>query len=146
MAIVGMFGTVMFTTGSRLTQTFFDLRKHYPARYAHHAVHLQKPVTEFTGPELAEVEFSMNLSTRWGLNPQIMLAQLHRYHDSGQAAVLFVGGQLFSSGLGLFILTELDEQHKYFSRMGIVIGVEVAVKMKEYQALNLWQSLGRLRF
>jgi phage protein U len=146
MALVGMFGAVMFTTGSYRTQTFFDLRRHYSSRYALHEVHLQKPVTEYTGPGLVEVEFNMNLSTRWGLNPHLMLSQLQRYHSRAEAAALFVGGQFFGSGLSLFVCTELDEQHKFFSRNGFLIGAEVAVKLKEYQQQNLWQTLERLRF
>jgi phage protein U len=146
MALVGLYGSVMFMTGSYRTQTFYGMRRHYPSRYAEHEVHLQKPVTEYTGPGLVEIEFSMNLSTRWGLNPHLLLSQLQRYHGQAQAAALFVGGQFFGSGLSLFVITELDEQHKFFSRHGILIGAEVAVKLKEYQSQNLWQTLERLRF
>lgn len=144
MALVGIYGAVMFTTGSRLTQTFFDLRRRYTSRFAAHEVHLQKPCTEYTGPGLVEVEFSMNLSTRWGLNPNILLAQLHFYHERAQAALLFCGGRLLAPGLSLFVCTTLEEQHKYFSRNGALIAAEVAVKLQEYRAT--WQALPMLGF
>lgn len=125
----------MFTTGSYRTQTFYDMRRTFKASYKAHEIHLQKPVGEYVGPGLVEVSFSMNLSTRWGLNPNLLLAQLHQYlGPPAQAAILFVGGRLLGPGLSLFVITDLDESHKYFSRNGILIACEVSVKMTEYQA------------
>ena len=133
--LVGLYGTIPFMTGSYRTQTFYDMRRTHKASFKAHEIHLQKPVSEYVGPGMVEISFSMNLSTRWGLQPQIMLAQLHRYlGPPAQAAILFIGGRLLGPGLSLFVITDLDESHKFFSRNGVLFACEVNVKMTEYQA------------
>lgn len=132
--IVGVYGTIPFSAGSMRTQTFYDQRRTYKAGWKAHEIHLQKPVGEYVGPGLIEVSFSMNLSTRWGFNPNLMLNQLHKYHEEPRAAALFISGRPAAPGLGMFVITEMDEAHNFYSRLGNVIGVTVGVKLTEYQA------------
>jgi Phage P2 GpU len=131
--ITGLYGTVVFGVLGRGAHAYYDLHRHSKARFSDHDIHLQKPVSERTGPGLVELDFMMNLSTRWGPNPHVMLAQLKLYHDNGIAALLWLGAKPAGPGMSLFTLRELDESHKFFSRTGIVIGCEVQVKMVEHQ-------------
>jgi phage protein U len=136
MGMTGLYGTVPFVASSLMTQTYSDLSRKYPARWHQHDVHLQMPIMEYTGPGLVEVEFTMALSTRWGVNPHITLALLHQYHNNALAAVLFMSGRLMGPGQSRFVITDLDEKHKYFNGWGVLIAAEVSVKMKQYEVFQ----------
>lgn len=135
MALVGCFGALIFECSRRRVHTFQDLKVSSAARYAQHDVHLQLPILEFTGPGLNEVSFSMNLNTQWNADPFISLGILRMYNRLGFVAPLLVGNRPITIGFNLWVVTNVSEDHKFFTRQGTLQGAQVDVSLKEYRLL-----------
>lgn len=135
MALVGCFGALIFECSRRRVHTFFDLKVSNQSRYAQHDVHLQIPILEFTGPGLHEVSFSMNLNKQWNADPFASLAVLRMYNRLGFVAPLLVGFKPITLGANFWAVTGVSEDHKLFTRHGILQGAQVDVTLKEYRVL-----------
>lgn len=135
MAIVGCFGALIFECSRKKVHTFFGLKVSNAARYAQQDVHLQLPILEFTGPGLSEVSFSMNFNKQWNADPFASLAILRLYSRTGAVAPLLVGNRPITLGFNLWVVTNVSEDHKFFTRQGVLQGAQVDVSLKEYRLL-----------
>lgn len=135
MALVGCFGALIFECSRRRVHTFQDLKVTNTARYAQHDVHLQLPILEFTGPGLTEVSFSMNFNQQWNADPFISLSLLRMYCRVGAVAPLLVGNRPITISFNLWVVTNVGEDHKFFTRGGTLQGAQVDVSLKEYRLL-----------
>lgn len=135
MAIVGCFGSLIFECSRRRVHTFDELKVSNSARYAEHDVHLQLPILEFTGPGLHEVNFSMNFNKQWNADPFASLIVLRAYSRLGFVAPLLVGFRPITLGFNLWVVTQVSEEHRWFTRQGMLQGASVQVSLKEYNML-----------
>lgn len=135
MALVGTFGVLVFEASGRRVHTFSDLKVSTENRFAQHDVHLEMPVLEYTGPGLAEVNFTMNFNKQWGSDPIGSLLILRAYLKWGFISPLLVGMRPVTIGFNLFVCTRVDEEHKFFDARGALFGAAVAVQLKEYRLL-----------
>lgn len=136
MAVVGCFGTLIFECSRRKVHIFDELTVDYESRYAQHDVHMQLPILEFTGPDLVEVNFTMNFNKQWNADPTASLIVLRTYVRQGLVAPLLVGHRpIIMGGFNLWVVTKLGEEHKWFMRDGTLQGVAVDVSLKEYRVL-----------
>lgn len=134
MAIAGCYGALIFTCSRREVHTFYDLKVSSEGRYAEHMVHNQLPILEFVGPGLTEVTFAMNFNTQWGREPAASLSVLRSYARYGLVAPLLVGHRpIVIGGFNLWVLTKLGEDHKFFTRRGVLQGASIDVNLKEYR-------------
>jgi hypothetical protein len=133
--MVGTFGLLLFEASRRRVQTFSDLTVSNSNRFAEHAVHLQMPILEFTGPGLTEVSFRMNFNRQWGSDPMAALMVLRAYVKNGFVAPLLVGMRPVTIGFNLFVCTGVGEEHKWFDARGTLFGAAVDVQLKEYRVL-----------
>ena len=130
--IEGSYGSVIFGRARGRINTFHEIKKRGQGRYGAHMVHLRKPLLEWAGTDLLEIEFGFNLNAAWCGDPNEILAQWHFYWENGIAAPLIVGGKPMGPGLSLFVVEYVDELHKYWLPGGRLIGVELHTGFKEY--------------
>lgn len=135
MALAGCYGVVIFEASRKRVHTFSELKVKNENRYAQHDVHLQMPILEFTGPGLTEVSFAMNFNKEWGSDPFISLSMLRLYMATGFVAPLLVGNRPVTLGWNLFVVTSVDEEHKFYDARGTLFGASVQVSLKEYRML-----------
>lgn len=135
MAIIGCYGALIFECSRRRVHTFDELKVDNSSRYTEHSVHLQLPILEFTGPGLFEVSFSMNLNKQWNADPFSSLALLRMYNRLGFVAPLLVGNRPITLGFNMWVITQIGEEHKWFTRQGTLQGASVNVSLKEYNLL-----------
>lgn len=135
MALVGCFGVLIFEVSRRRVHSFDDLKVDNSSRYAQHDVHLQLPILEFTGPGLFEVSFSMNFNTQWNADPFESLSVLRTYNRLGYIAPLLVGYRPITLGFNMWAVSQVSEEHKWFTRFGELQGASVNVSLKEYNLL-----------
>lgn len=135
MAMVGCFGALIFECSRRRVHTFENLKVTNSARYAEHDVHLQLPILEFTGPGLQEVSFAMNFNQQWQADPFISLSIIRMYSRTGLVAPLLVGNRPITLGFNMWVVTQVSEDHKWFTRQGTLQGASVDVSLKEYRVL-----------
>jgi hypothetical protein len=95
-------------------------------------VHLKKPLLEWAGNDLVEIEMRIGLNASWCGNPLPLLAMWHELHESATAAPLLVGGTPMGPKLSLFVITSLDEHHKHWLSGGRLLAVELTVAFQEY--------------
>jgi hypothetical protein len=133
--MVGTFGALMFECSRRRVHTFSDLRVSNTNRFAEHAVHLQVPILEFTGPGLTDIGFRMNFSRQWGSDPSASLMVLRTYVRLGFPAPLLIGMRPVTLGFNFFVCTQVGEEHKWFNARGALFGAAVDVSLREYRVL-----------
>jgi len=136
MAIEGIFGLVLFGKVLGGFRTFHEIKRKYGSRFHDHEIHLQKPLTEYSGPELVEIGMGISLNGAWSGDPNRMLSELHFMQESALAAPLIVGGKPMGPGLSLFVLRSLSETHIHWLKGGRLLHVELELEFKEYQAFT----------
>jgi hypothetical protein len=132
MAVEGIYGSIIFGRARGRIHTFEEINRKYAGRFGEHEVHLRKPLLEWAGPALVEIDMSISLDASWCGNPLPILAEWHAYQEGALAAPLIVGGKPMGPGLSLFVITELSEHHKYWLKGGRLIAVELKANFKEY--------------
>lgn len=135
MAILGIFGVLLFEASRRRVHTFSDLTVNNENRFAQHDVHLELPVLEFCGPGLTEVSFKMNFNSEWGTPPFMSLLTLRLYCKSGFVSPLLVGNRPITLNFNMFVVTKVGEEHKFYDARGNLFGAAVDVTLKEYRVL-----------
>lgn len=128
----GLYGAIVFGRLQGRIMTFESVERKYSGRFGQHMVHLRKPLLEWAGNDLVEINMKVNLDASWCGNPLPLLAQWHFFHENALMAPLIIGGKPMGPGLSLFVITELQEQHKHWLKGGQLIAVELSVTFKEY--------------
>jgi hypothetical protein len=128
----GIYGAIVFGRLGGRIQTFEEINRRYTGRYGSHMVHLSKPLLEWAGSDLLELDMRISLNASWCGDPTPLLAAWHLFHENALAAPLVVGGKPMGPGLSLFVITELNERHKNWLKGGQLIAVEIDVTFKEY--------------
>jgi Phage P2 GpU. len=128
----GIFGAIIYGKHNRRIHTFYEITRKYSGRFASHMVHLRKPLLEWAGNDLIEIDMKINLQSTWCGDPMPILAEYHSFHENALAAPLIVGGKPMGPGLSMFVITDLNETHKNWLAGGRLIGVEIDVSFKEY--------------
>jgi len=143
--MTGIYGPIVFGTGYG-GNDFQDMRKTVSARWLSHEVHLNKPLLEYGGPQLIEVEFTMKWMLPISGDPVSAIFILQEIMDLALPLPLFIGLLPVGRGSSLFVMQELQISPKYFVQGGVLIGADAQVHLKEYVdtlALNsLLQALG----
>jgi phage protein U len=128
----GIYGAIVFGRLQGRIMTFNEIERKYEGRFASHMVHLRKPLLEWAGNDLIEIDMKVSLNASWCGNPLLLLAQWHLFHENALAAPLIIGGKPMGPGLSLFVITEMNEMHKHWLPGGQLIAVELSVTFKEY--------------
>lgn len=128
----GLFGTISFGRARGRIQTFSEINRKYSGRFGEHQVHLRKPLLEWAGSALVEIDMRIGLNAAWCGDPLPLLAEWHFFHENALAAPLVIGTKPMGPGLSLFVITEMSENHKHWLRGGKLIAVELSVSFKEY--------------
>lgn len=140
----GIFGAIQFGRARGRIHTFEEVQRKYSGRFTAHMVHMRKPLLEWAGNDLVEINMKVNLDAAWCGNPLPILAEWHFFHENALAAPLIIGSKPMGPGLSLFVITEMQETHKHWLPGGTLIAVELSVTFKEYIAFSegLLSALG----
>jgi len=130
--VEGVYGSIIFGRATGRIHTFYEIDRRYKARLGAHMVHLRKPLLEYAGPDLVEIEMSLTLDASWCGDPNPLLAQWHFYNENAIAAPLIVGGKPLGPGLSLFVIEDLSEHQKHWLPPGQLLAVELHASFKEY--------------
>lgn len=134
MGKIGVFGDVVFETSDERILTFENFSRGGTGRWSDHEIIGKKPLREFIGPGLEEISFSIQLNASLGVKPQIELEKLRRIRDKGETRGIILGNNFISKSL--WTLEELQEQHKTISPNGVLLVVNVDLKIKEYPPME----------
>lgn len=130
MGLIGSFGEVIFEVSSERIRTIHDFSRSASARWENHNIILRKPTSEFIGPELDTISFSMRFDAAWGVNPKEEMDKLLIMCREGRAEPLIIGG--FALGVYRWKITSVRQNWLRFDGRGRVILGVADVTMEEY--------------
>lgn len=128
--MIGAWGELVFEVSSDRVRTFEDFSRTESGRWAKHDLYMQKPRSEFLGPDLGEISFKMTFNAFHGVNPIKELDKLIRYVRSGQVNTLVINNKRY--GLGKYKIKSVSEQMTHFDNKGAVLLGSASVTMEEY--------------
>lgn len=145
--MTGMYGPIIFGTGYG-GNDFQDMRKSVSARWLSHEVHASKPLLEYGGPQLIEIQFRMKWCLPISGDPTQTIFILQEIMDLAVPLPLVMGMFPMGRGSSLFVMTELSWNPNYFFRDGAMIAADADVHLKEYvdsvSPSSLFSALGGL--
>ncbi|WP_256700773.1 phage tail protein [Paenibacillus sp. P46E] len=130
MSKIGSLGTVVFVVSPEAIRTFQDFTRNSAGRFAKHDIIGQQPKTQFLGPGLDTISFTMWFDARFKLNPRKELDKLKVIERAGKALPLIIGGK--SIGTGLWVITGLNQAWTKIDNVGNVLHATAAVSLEEY--------------
>lgn len=124
---IGCLGDVVFQVSSDTVRTFEDFSRTTRANYVDHPVAGGKEASEFTGPSLDEVTFSIQLNASLGISPEDEMDALRAMAEEGSAHLLLIGNR----PKGYFTIRQLAES-VLFTLRGTPTVTMVDVTLVEY--------------
>lgn len=124
---IGSFGDIIFTVSASHIKTFDELSRRSAAKFADHEVASKKPISEFTGEELDEITFNIQLNRTY-TKPERDLMLLNKIKSTGMANRLIIGSRNF----GKFTLREFEETLTHVGKNGAILFAEVELTLTEY--------------
>lgn len=128
--MIGALGDILFKVSYKNINTFQDLVRSSSGRWAYHEVHMQKPRSEFLGPNLDTITFSMQFESSLGRNPRYDMEKLMKLTRTGEALPLVIGGDAL--GYYRWTVEATEQTYKQVDKNGKVISGAITVTLKEY--------------
>ena len=95
--MIGSFGEIIFEASYNKTKTFDEFNRTSADRWATHDIIGLKPKSEFLGPGLDKITFTMLFDVSLGVNPRTEMDKLLVMSRLGKIETLIVGGKPLGS-------------------------------------------------
>lgn len=128
--MIGYFGDVIFETSDSRILNFSDFKLETASRFAVHEVIGKKPKTEFIGPGLNTVTFTVNLNGNHGIKPRDEMTQWIIKSNSGEAHTLVIGGRVL--GADKWVVKSVSEAWDTIFNKGELFSGKLEVTIEEY--------------
>ena len=129
--LIGSWGPIVFEISGELAKTFSEMTQKSAGRWAEHNPVNTKPLSEFLGPGLDELEMQMIFSKALGVEPQESYDELREETRKGEHYPLILGG--FPLSGNFWYVKEISAVSKAFGpRDGKILWQECTVNFKEY--------------
>jgi hypothetical protein len=128
--MIGSFGDVVFETSDTRILTFSGFKLDASARYGSHELIGLKPRTEYLGPGLLQVSFTITLNGALGVKPREEMESWVNYAEIGQAEYLILGGK--PVGENLWIVKSVSQAWDTIWSAGELYSGKIDVSLEEY--------------
>ena len=128
--MLGALGEVVFVASPDLVRTFRDFKRKTSPRLMRHEVHLRHPKSEYLGPDLDQISFSMRFDKQFGMEPRMEMTKLLILCRTAEPMTLQIGG--LPMGTDRWIIVSLSQDWKVIDSQGEVIIGEVDITLEEY--------------
>lgn len=127
---IGAFGDIVFEVSDEAVRTFQDLQHDKKGRWAVHEVMGSKPVSEFIGPGLDEINFPIVLNALFlgGSTVEDELERIGSMVDEGMVSTLVIADMI----VGKFYLESMGSVTRHFGGKGEKLVTETTLHLKEY--------------
>lgn len=116
--VEGTYGSIIFGKANRRIHTFYQIDRQYKGRYGSHMVHLRKPLLEWAGNDLIQIDMRIKLNAAWCGDPLPILDEWHYFHENALAAPLIIGTKPMAPDHSLFVIVQMKEGHKHWLSHG----------------------------
>jgi phage protein U len=129
---LGCFGDIGFVTSDRRIMSFSGLKREVSGRYGTHEIIGGKPVTEYLGPGLETITFTITLNGNLGVKPREEMERWVKKAEQGKAEFLVVGGKPL--GNDKWVVKSLSQAWEAVFNKGELFSGKVDVTLEEYIA------------
>lgn len=130
MGLIAYFGTERFEVSEKKALPFNSFQRQTGGRTNTFERLLKKPLTNFTGPGLDSLSFSVSLNVSLGVEPRDILDHWADLANAGSVDVLVVGGKLV--GPNLWLLKTVNQSWSKIDGSGRVISATMDLTFEEY--------------
>lgn len=127
---IGTLGPIVFQASSKKVQTFKDFSQSNSARIATHENLQNKPILEFIGPGLENIDLKLVWSVEGNINPATEVKKLEDVRDKGEVISFFLGGK--PVGLGKFLIQDIQRNNARIDNQGNIFSIAFDIKLIEY--------------
>lgn len=131
---IGYMGEIVFSVSSMHMLTPSKYERESSSRWAEHALLLRKPVSQYGGPGLEKLSFTIILDIDHGIEPEKQLKKLRKMRDTGAVFPLVIGGTPVTQNY--WRLDSIKEGNNYWSATGELIQCSADLQLTEYETGN----------
>lgn len=128
--MIGYYGLITFETSDKKVLNFNTLTYNSQGRMSKHNIIGKKPKTEYIGPGLDQVKFTINLNGNYGLKPREEMEKWIEIANSGEANFLVIGGKVL--GKDKWIVKSINEIWEKIYNDGKIFSGKISVTFEEY--------------
>ncbi len=128
--LIAYWGQEHFRASSRMIFTFNGFERTSGGRYNSLDRIGQKPLTDYTGPGLDGVKFTVILNRSLKFSPRSVVDYWNRLSNSGKADILVVGNKMV--GRNEWLLKSVDEKWDRIDVFGNIISGTMDLTFEEY--------------
>ena len=128
--MIAYFGDMEFEVNGWKVMTFTEFSRKSSARWAEHEVIGEKPMSQFLGPELDVVTFTVPLNASYGLSPRHIMEMWLGYNREGLAFPLIIGDKPL--GVDKWVVIDINQEWGTVLNDGKLYSGSIDVTLKEY--------------
>jgi phage protein U len=128
--LIGSWGSFIFEVSGDKAKTFQELTEKSSGRWAEHETINTAPLSEFLGPGLDELEFSIIFTSMLGVDPQENYEALRIAVRKGEYYPFIIGG--FPLSGNFWRINDISGTSTVFSNRGGIRWMELSVTAREY--------------
>lgn len=131
MSKIGNLGKqIVFKTSDKKILTFNDFKQSISGRWAVHERIGEKPRSEFIGPGLRNISFTIVLSASNGVRPRKTLEKIEKMIEEGTVEYLIIGGK--KVGNNKWKITDMSETWDVIYSKGQLARATASITLEEY--------------
>lgn len=128
--MIGYYGDIVFETSDSRILNFSEFQRSTASRWAKHETIGKKPASEFLGPDLDTISFTVHLNGLYGVRP---VEEMNRWlikSRAGTAETLVIGNRAL--GVDKWVVKSVSQVWGTILNRGQVISGNVDVELEEY--------------
>lgn len=134
--MIGFYGDIVFETSDKRIITFQGFQRKASSRWAAHQVIGRKPASEFLGPNLDTITFTINLVGKFGVKPVDEANQWLIRSRAGTVDTLVIGNRAL--GMDKWSVKSVSQMWNVILNRGEVYSASVDVELEEYLEVFRW--------
>lgn len=128
--MIGYFGDIIFETSDRRILNFVDFSIETSARFETHNLIGVKPKTEYVGPGLLSVSFTIIINGNHGVKPREEMERWLELAESGEPQILVLAGKPI--GENRWVVRSVSQAWDVIFAGGELFSGKIDVTLEEY--------------
>lgn len=128
--MIGYLGDRIFETSDKRILTFRDFKRDTASRFATHELINRKPITEYIGPGLQIITFTIGLNASHGVRPKDEINAWNEMAEKGKAELLVIGGEPL--GADRWVVKSVSEAWGTVFNQGELYSASLDITLEEY--------------
>lgn len=128
--MIGFYGDIVFETSDKRILNFSGFQRSASSRWANHEVIEGKPVSEYIGPNLDSISFTVHLRGNHGVKVRDEMDQWLVKCREGTVDTLVIGNKAL--GMNKWKVLSISQAWNVILNRGELISADVEVELEEY--------------